>query len=122
MQFLLCLLVGVGWLFAFCHFGNKATESFLNLSIFIYRLDWYEFPPKMQKDLQLMIAISQENIYIQGFGNTRCTREMFKKVHHLIVCNRMGIYRKKIKFMQDVRVFQVIHATFSSFMVLRSFS
>lgn len=81
-------MVGVGWLYAFCHFGNEATESYKNVGIFINQLDWYEYPLKMQKDLQLMIAVSQNNIYIQGFGNTRCTREMFKKVLNL---NENGI-------------------------------
>lgn len=99
MQFLLCLAVGVGWLFAFCHFGNQATERFKNMATFLYSLEWYEYPTVMQRDLQLMIAISQEIIYIQGFGNTRCTRENFKKVGHL----RLGFFRTlgfSIKFIE----------------------
>lgn len=80
MQYLTCVISGIGQLFAFCYYGNKATEGFEDLSDDIYQLDWDVYPPNVPKKLQLMIAISQETIYVEGYFGTRCTRVIFQKV------------------------------------------
>lgn len=43
-------------------------------------VNWYLMPVKMQKHVPLMIAVGQINVYLRGFAETRCTREVFMKV------------------------------------------
>lgn len=76
-------VVDMIWLFCCCHYGFQITERFDNINDTVYQLEWYTYPTKIQKDLQLIIASSQRSIYIEGFCNTRCTRDKFTKVRNL---------------------------------------
>lgn len=64
----------------FCHFCGNVTDRFENVSDAIYNLQWYDLPLEMQKDLQIMMAVAQKRIYIRGYGDTRSTHSVFKKV------------------------------------------
>lgn len=80
IQYLMCFMVGVGWLFAFCFNGENATEGFKDFADYTYHLDWYAYPLNVQKKLQMMITISQDTMHVEGYFNTRCTRGVFRKV------------------------------------------
>lgn len=67
-------------IFLFCHFGGKITEQFEEIGNAAYQLEWYRLPLDMQKHLQIVIALAQKPIYIRGFGDTRTTHSVFKKV------------------------------------------
>lgn len=67
-------------LYAFCHYGEHLTVRFNDVSLAIYRLSWYEFPLKIQKDLVLFIGAAQNGVFLRGYAGTTCTRDVFKKV------------------------------------------
>lgn len=66
--------------FLFCHYGGKITQQFEEIGDAVYQLEWYRLPVKMQNHLRTVIAVSQKRIYMRGFGNTRTTHSVFKKV------------------------------------------
>lgn len=66
--------------FLFCHFGGNVTTRFQDIGNVIYQLEWYNLPLDMQKDLLPFIALSQKRIYMRGYGDTRSTQSVFKKV------------------------------------------
>lgn len=67
--------------YLFCHFGGNITEKFEDIGDFVYQLEWYRLPLDIQQDLETMIAISQKKIYMRGYGDTRTTHSVFKKVY-----------------------------------------
>ena len=66
--------------FLFCHFGGKITQHFEDIGNAVYQMEWYRLPLDMQKDLQIVIALAQKPIYMRGYGDTRTTHSVFKKV------------------------------------------
>ena len=66
--------------FLFCHYGGKITQQFEEIGDAVYQLEWYRLPVKMQNDLRIMIALSQKRVYMRGYGDTRTTYSVFKKV------------------------------------------
>lgn len=52
---------------------NKFNDAFCTCK-------WYYFSLEMQKMLLIVVANTQQPIFIQGFGNIPCTRDSFKKV------------------------------------------
>lgn len=41
---------------------------------------WYLLPLKMQRIYAIVMINAQQRMVIEGFANTHCTREAFKKV------------------------------------------
>lgn len=111
-------------LYVFCHFGNKVTQNFLNITDDIYATSWYEFPLEMQKNFPMIIALSQKSIYLRGFGDSRCTLEVFMKVlNSKDICTNFetSMSLKKVWSIHFHFSFQIMKAAFSYFMVLREF-
>lgn len=77
IMYLICTL---GQLFLFCHFGNQLTDTFGTIYDTFYQCDWYLMPLKIQKIMPTILNAAQEPVFLRGFGNITCTREMFKKV------------------------------------------
>lgn len=63
-----------------CFVGEKVTRQFEEISDCLYQCSWNEFPFKMQKIMPTLLTVTQKPVYIEGFMNVRCTREVFKKV------------------------------------------
>lgn len=80
MQAILPFIVMSSSLYAFCDFGDRITQEFKKIEIEFYQLPWYLLPMDMQKKLPLMIAITQKEVVIKGFGSTSCNRESFTQV------------------------------------------
>lgn len=77
-------MMGVIWMFGimflYCEVGERVTHQF---SVFHERLcfsDWFLFPLEMKRMFVIMLSNTHESIIIQGYANTDCTREAFKKV------------------------------------------
>lgn len=60
--------------------GDTITNRFERVSNSVYSCRWVELSPKLRKYAKTMLIVAQKPIYIQGFGNVRCTRETFKSV------------------------------------------
>lgn len=55
-------------LFAYCYFGQLATESFEQMAIYLYcSSNWLELPHKLQKYIVVMILNMQRPIHYHGF-------------------------------------------------------
>ncbi|XP_055304930.1 uncharacterized protein LOC129569791 [Sitodiplosis mosellana] len=74
------VLISLFPFFLFCHFGGEITQQFDDIGNAVYQLEWYRLPLDMQKDLQIVIALAQERIYMRGYGDTRTTHSVFKKI------------------------------------------
>lgn len=68
-------------IYIFCQFGEIVTGEFMELSEVIYQLDWYTFPPEIQRTLTTLLINAQQPVYFMGFGNIICTCETYKKVN-----------------------------------------
>lgn len=73
--------VVVSGLYLFCNFGNDVTTRFSSLNVTIFHSPWYSMPADVQQYLRLMIVNTQKPIYMKGFANIDCTRDIFKKVY-----------------------------------------
>lgn len=80
VQYLICTSVGMGLLVAFCLYGSMTTQRFESLNEFVYQLDWYRYPINVQKSLLLVIAMTNEEIYIESYFSTQCTRAKLQAV------------------------------------------
>lgn len=67
-------------LYLYCHFGDQVTQRFEDIGDAVYQIDWYALPLDMQKNLPMVIALTQKRVFVRGFADTRSTREVFKKV------------------------------------------
>lgn len=55
-------------LFVCCYFGKMATDSYLNMSNYLYESNWFELPIALQKYYILMIGNMDKPVYYHGFG------------------------------------------------------
>lgn len=62
--------------------GDDVTIGFRTVHDSIWECTWYELPLQSQKLFPMMLAAAQKPVYIEGYMNTRCTREAVKKVNH----------------------------------------
>lgn len=71
----------IGTLFLFCQLGEHLTQCFCDMGEEFYLVSWYMFPLNTQKSWPFVIALGQNEVNLQGFGNAICNRELFKKVN-----------------------------------------
>lgn len=64
----------------FCFYANTVTDKILLVGDDAFDLDWYDFPPKLQKYIILIIARSKKPVFFSGLGMIRSTLETFGKV------------------------------------------
>ena len=67
-------------IFFFCAFGEMVTHQFNVFDDELCQCDWYLFPIEMKRMMIIFMVNTQQPAIIQGFANTVCTREAFKKV------------------------------------------
>lgn len=101
--------------FLFCYFGGNITTRFEDIDNATYQLQWYNLPLDMQKDLLPLIALSQKRIYMRGYGNTRSTQSVFKKVCISNVRYTQMVVDSVILF----EIFQALKSQFIYFLVAR---
>lgn len=75
-----CVFCALAWPFQFCFFANIVTDRIQCIGDTVYELDWYNYPPKMQRLFVVMIARSQRPVQFHGCNIVSCTLEMFWKV------------------------------------------
>lgn len=68
------------YIIVLCLVGGEVSTQFDLMFYSMNEISWSEFPLEAQKLLLMMITIAQKPIYIEGYMNTQCTREMLKKV------------------------------------------
>lgn len=111
-------LIQINYFGLFCYFGDEVTTGFAMIDNSIYQCCWEEFPLVAQKLMTTLIINSQKSIQIEGYMNTRCTREMFKNVILKMINNE----KKKIQILSfKCFILQIINAAFSYFSMLRGF-
>lgn len=67
-------------LFAYCEFGERGTHQFNQFNERFCNCDWYLFPIEMQHIYAIGLVGVQQPVIIEGYANTVCTRDAFKKV------------------------------------------
>lgn len=75
--YLMYVLIYIGFV---CFFGDDVTNGFKEISESIAQCSWYRFPLDLQKLLPTIICNAQKTVYVHGYINTKCTRELLKKV------------------------------------------
>lgn len=68
-------------LFLICEFGEMISNEFEVFANEFGQLCWYRFPIEIQRMFIIVMANAQQSEILQAFGNTPCTREIFKKVN-----------------------------------------
>lgn len=83
LRFSLCFTVGLSLMTTYCFYADQVTNRFASLGDSLYQLEWYRFPTKVQKDLQIVLALCNETIYIEGYFNARFSRPKLQAVRIL---------------------------------------
>lgn len=81
----LCLMYVLVYIGFMCFFGDEVTNGFEVINDSVYQCSWNEFPLELQKLLPTMMIIAQNLVYVHGYMNTKCTREVLQKVNILMV-------------------------------------
>lgn len=68
-------------LFLFCYSGTQVTERFNDIGDEVYALEWYVLPLNLQRNIPMIMALSNQEIYLRGLGGYHYTHETFKKVN-----------------------------------------
>ncbi|XP_055302500.1 odorant receptor 43a-like [Sitodiplosis mosellana] len=63
-----------------CYFGDEVHTRFETINYSIYQCCWYEFPLEMQKLQITMLNVAQKPVYVRGYMNTRCTRDVLQTI------------------------------------------
>lgn len=66
-------------MFVICNFGGHVNSGFEEISGTLYECDWYTFPHKFQKDITMIMQVTQKPV-LRGSGNLPCSREGFSEV------------------------------------------
>lgn len=77
-----------GMLFAHCEIGERVTHQFNLFNEKFLHCNWYLFPIEMQRIYSIVLIGVQDPAIIQGFANTICTRDAFKRVIFIIFHER----------------------------------
>lgn len=71
---------GFGALFIACELGQRLIDSFDQIGVIMYQVDWPLCPLQVKRMFPTCLAVLQQPVSIQCFGSISCTREVFKKV------------------------------------------
>lgn len=68
------------WPYLFSNFATFTTDRISSIGDTAYNMNWFDFPPNLQKYFISIIARSHENVHFTGLNMFRCTLEVFGKV------------------------------------------
>lgn len=102
--------------FITCEFSEMVTERFECFNDAIDQCDWYLFPHDIQRMFLIVLANTQQSIFLQSFGNIPCSRDSFKRVFYRYMIE-LFLNGKEIIFL-FLFAFKTIHGSYSYFMVL----
>lgn len=71
-------------LFVYCEFGERVTHQFNQFNEQFCDCRWYSLPMEMQRIYSIVLVGVQQSVIIEGYSNTVCTRDAFKKV--ILMC------------------------------------
>lgn len=75
-----CIACSLIWPYIFCYFASLTTDRVSAIGNIAYDVNWFDFPPKLQKYLILIINRSQEQVQFTGLNLIGCSLEVFGKV------------------------------------------
>lgn len=78
----------------------------------MYQLNWYMLPVDLQNDLPTLLALTQKDIFLEGYGGVRCTLQVFMKV---------TIHETSEQLIKFAYCLQILQKTCSYFIVLQRF-
>ncbi|XP_031637097.1 uncharacterized protein LOC116349691 [Contarinia nasturtii] len=77
---IICIICASAWPFLFAWNATLATERIIAVGQTTFGLNWYDYPPELQRCLVLIISRSQKPVYFTGLGIVHCTLETLGKV------------------------------------------
>lgn len=80
---IICIICASAWPFLFCYFATIATERIIAVGQTTFNLNWYDYPPELQKFIVLIVARSQKPAYFTGLGIVHCSLETLGKVSNI---------------------------------------
>lgn len=63
-----------------CELAGRLTNEFNGINDLLNQFNWYLFPLDVQNLLPIIMANTQQSVYLECFGRIPCDRETFKKV------------------------------------------
>lgn len=82
LRLIIMLLFVVVYIVFLCLVGDTATTRFEDVNTALWTCSLNEFPLDIQKMLPMILAATQKPIYLEGFMNVCCTREVLKVVRN----------------------------------------
>lgn len=78
---MITLLAAVGFhIGVLCIIGDTVTTRFDEINGALWNCPWFEFPRNVRKCFPMILSFAQKPVYMEGFMNVQCTREVMKKV------------------------------------------
>lgn len=90
IQFI-AIAVGCSNVYVYCNFGKIATQSYANMSRYLFESNWIEQPIEFQKYFILMIGNTQRALHYHGFGISVLNLETFSTVSGKLFFRLMDI-------------------------------
>lgn len=69
-----------GFIIILCEPGERVTNQFEMFGEELERRTWYKLPIDMQRIYVIFLVNTQQDLSIECYGGTQCTRETLKKV------------------------------------------
>lgn len=119
LQIVIIVFILIVGLYCFCHFGDRVTQRFEDVSDSVYLISWHLLPLNTQSQLPMIISQAQKKVYVSGYADIHSTRQMFTKVNsgHLKLLN----HSFKFNFDTNLFWFQIAKQKFFYVMLLRKF-
>lgn len=110
------VIILLGIIFFLSEFGEMVSTQFAAFNERWCQCDWYLFPIEIQRMFGAFMMNTQESVIIRGYGNACCNREIFEVVSSdtIVVWLCSNIH-------PVFALNQVVHSSYTYFMVLRKF-
>lgn len=103
-------------LFVYCFFGKLATESYLDMSDYLYDCNWLGLSVDLQKSLIVMIGNMNQPHFYHGFGIATLDLVTFSNVS-LSIKNEQS---PALTWSTDALNLQLMKAGFTYYMTLKT--
>lgn len=77
---LMALLVSGANLYFYCHFGNRTTSDYSQMTHILFESNWIEQPVELQRFIKMMIANAQRPLFYHGSRIVNLNLETYLKV------------------------------------------
>lgn len=105
---IICVVSSFLILFIYCYYGSTATDDFFKYSQCIYESSWYEWPPKLQGTITVIIGNAQQAMFFDGWGMFALDLMAFSKVRFRFYASINYLFRLVNEFLDPANSSQLL--------------